>query len=198
VRKTNRGMRGWRSTSGLHLPCLAMALVLGASSASQLNAQAVGAEDPASYVLPPRLVQRMCDAVTRVMAAQDALDVALGQGNSVAKAKPRAADSAQAVPAKRPGDASAEFGEMFGALDDLDHAWGALILDFTGGKIGGSWAPGRDSLRLSVVPASSDPDPQGQRELQAWRADLDGARFYIGLEDRVKAGCPILRDRGGR
>jgi hypothetical protein len=198
VRNIARGVSNLRLRGIRYVACLAMALALAAGGARDVDAQAVGAENPASYVVPERLIQRLCEAAAGVAAAEEALEARLNGQEPVAKAKPGVQAAAAAVPAEPAGSALAEFSAMFEAMDRYDHAWGALILDYTGGKTDTLRASSRDTLRPSVVRATSDPDPQRQREMQAWKADLDGERFYIGLAERVRAGCPALRDGGGR
>jgi hypothetical protein len=104
--------RKWRTGMG-RIVCIAVALTLGAGGVRNAGAQSRGAGDPWAYVADTTLVRRICIALARVDAGQNALDSVL------------ASPARSAVP---------QFNEMFAAMDALDAAWDALVMDYSKGN----------------------------------------------------------------
>ena len=184
--KSARGMGG--------MMAVATVMLLAAGGAGRVSGQVGRADTALVFGVHPRYLQRVCEASMALMRADDAVKAAIAEDDSLTKANAKAL-SAVPVALRRPmRDASREFDALFDAFDDLDAAWGSVVLDFTGGKADLRLPLERDTVPDALKHDSKDPALQHQREARAGQADMFGVRIYVGFEEAVRERCPALKD----
>jgi hypothetical protein len=119
-------MGGYVSTSVLRVVGIAMALMVGVGGAGRAGAQSAAAANRPVRAPDEKLIQGMCDATARIVAAQTALEASLARAASETNANAAAAKASPPRPQKPVRDASAEFKAMFAAMDGLDSVWAAM------------------------------------------------------------------------